>query len=150
MTRLSKVSLAFYVALLLWFTLDLIGVPRLVARDSVFGVYGLWEAVLIAFFVGYLLRWKYTDFPAGVFIAAWGYLQYNSHWRGFLFGASERQIAGYYRFFAGMVRLFPASQARVIPDAYHTVLGLLIAVNLVLIVVKIVRFFRDRQRRQPT
>jgi len=36
-----------------------------------------------------------------------------------------------------MARFFPESQMRIIPDAYHTVLGLLIALNLVSAIIQI-------------
>jgi hypothetical protein len=148
MKRLEKISLIAFISLLLWFSLDLIGVPGFVTRDNLFSLSGVWEAILLIILVASIRKWKYSDFLALLIVAIWGYLQYDSHWRAFLFGESERWLEGYYRFFEGMYRFFPISQTRAIPDAYHTILGLLIVVNFVLLTIKILIFIKG-SKKQP-
>lgn len=141
--RFTKFSLACYILLLFWFSLDLIGIPGLVTRDDWLGLPGLLELLLIAILAGYLLSWRYVVFPCGITLGVWAYLQYASHWQYFLFGASPEKLQRYYAFFKGTARFFPESYSRLIPDAYHTVLGLLLLINLVCVLVQIVTFFRN-------
>ena len=54
------------------------------------------------------------------------------HWYYTIFGASERKLKGYNECFRDAVRIFPMSDTRLIPDMYHIVLHLLIALNIVL------------------
>ena len=101
-------------------------------RDDLWGFPGLLELTLILILVTWFLRWKITAFLRLILLIVWGYLQFISHWYGFIFEVSNSQLHRYYALFAGTYRFFPESSTRIIPDAYHMILGLLILINLVL------------------
>ena len=104
-----NISLVCYTLLLLWFSLDLIGIPGLVTRDDWFGVAGLLELLLIFILIGYLRKWRYVIFPSAATLGIWVYLQYSSHWYYFIFGVAPDKLKRYYTFFKGMFRFFPES-----------------------------------------
>ena len=52
------------------------------------------------------------------------------HWFYTIRGASEKKLKGYIECFRHTVRIFPASDTRLIPDFYHMVLHLLLVLNL--------------------
>jgi len=141
---LDTLSLLFYVLLLAWFTLDLIGIRRLVTRDPWRSSSGLLEMILVIILGCYLVQWDYVVFPSLITLGIWGYLQYTSHWRYLLFGAPEARLKRYSAWFGRMYRFFPESHHRVVPDAYHTILGLLLSANLLLVTIQALVFVRER------
>lgn len=66
-----------------------------------------------------------------IVLAAWFVLQFFRHWYYTVFGADRRKLRGYNDRFRNTIRLFPASETRLVPDLYHIVLHLLILLNLV-------------------
>lgn len=73
--------------------------------------------------------------PAGRWIlagilAVWLIGQIRWHWYYTVFGASEQKLKGYNECFRGTVRIFPESDTRLVPDLYHIVLHLLLALNI--------------------
>ena len=78
--------------------------------------------------------------PAGRWIlfgvlALWFVVQFFCHWYFTIFGCSEKKLTGYNECFRDSVRIFPASDKRLIPDLYHMVLHLLILLNGILCLV---------------
>ena len=65
-----------------------------------------------------------------VILLFWIIVQFFCHWYFTIFGASQNKIDGYNHCFEGTVRLFPASDKRLIPDLYHIVLHILIIANI--------------------
>ena len=63
-------------------------------------------------------------------LVLWFIVQFFCHWFYTIFGASEKKLAGYNDCFYDTVRIFRASEKRVIPDLYHIVLHLLIVLNI--------------------
>ena len=61
----------------------------------------------------------------------WIAVQFRCHWYYTIFGASEQKLKGYYSAFRDTVRIFPASDTRLVPDLYHIVLHILIVLNIV-------------------
>ncbi len=61
----------------------------------------------------------------------WFAAQFMFHWYYTIFGASEQKLKGYNECFRGTVRLFPASETRLVPDLYHIVLHALILINII-------------------
>lgn len=61
----------------------------------------------------------------------WIVVQFFCHWYFTIFGAAQKKIVGYNKCFEGTVRLFPASETRLIPDLYHIVLHVLIILNII-------------------
>lgn len=67
-------------------------------------------------------------------LSVWFVLQFFSHWFYTIFGASEKKLKGYNEYFRSTVHWIPASDRRLIPDLYHTILHLLILCNTALTV----------------
>ena len=89
--------------------------------------------VLFTIGIGCFLLWE----PVGKWIllvelTLWLVAQFFSHEYFTIFGVSARKLKGYNECFDGIVKLFPVSQTRLIPDLYHIMLHLLIATDLVL------------------
>jgi hypothetical protein len=138
--KLQKIGLIFFIILFLWYTLVFFNIPGLLVAGSVdlFSLLSLLELFLVIILVGYFFRWKYTDYFNLFILSIWGYLQYAAHWRYLLFEPSEEILDRYYHYFEGTLRFFAQSQTRIVPDAYHTILGILIYLNLVLVILKII------------
>ena len=106
------------------------------------GIKSMEFAVLCLFSVGIIL---YAIFPqVGCWVLLcelllWLVVQFMCHWRYTIFGATQRKIRGYNECFAGTLRVFPVSETRLIPDLYHIVLHLLIALDLFVVLNAIVR-----------
>ncbi len=143
---IKRFSLVFFLLLLLWFSQDLIGIPGLVTRDNLLSAAGILELFLLIILIGYLRQWRFTPFLNLATLGLWGFLQYTAHWQYFFFGASAQKIERYYAFYAGMARFFPESSEQLIPDAFHTILGMLIGINFILAITQIVEFFRITRR----
>lgn len=99
-------------------------------KSAEFFMLCLYSAALAAF-----VRWE----PAGRWVllgvlTLWLVVQFFCHEYFTLFGASEKKLTGYNQCFEGTVKLFPASRTRLIPDLYHIVLHLLLAVDLILVI----------------
>lgn len=106
------------------------------------GIKSVEFVVLVLFTVGILL---YVCFPAiGCWVllcelALWLFVQFCCHWRYTIFGVSQKKLEGYNKSFEGTVRLFPMSETLLIPDLYHIVLHLLIALDLILVLIEIIK-----------
>lgn len=67
-------------------------------------------------------------------LSLWLILQFFCHEYYTIFGASPKKLKGYNQCFAHTVKLFSQSDTRLIPDLYHIVLHMLIALDLVLVI----------------
>lgn len=140
--RLSRTTLVLLVMLGLWFGLDFIGVPRLVDREPLVSLAGLMLALLAAFLLAGLLKVRYAAPVFGLSLVVWLWLQIETHWGTYLLPASERKLQWYGRVFGDHLRLLPSLPDRTTPDAYHTVL-------LVLLLASLASAIRDTLRREP-
>lgn len=140
--QLSPITLALLVTIGLWFGLDFIGVSHVVDREPLVSLAGLMLALLVVFFVAGLLRARYVALIYTLSLVVWLWLQVATHWGTYVLRASERKLEWYERAFGGHFRILPALQHRTTPDGYHTILALLILVNLGLAI-------RDILRRAP-
>lgn len=101
------------------------------------GIKSIEFAVLVLFSIGIItyLLWE----PVGrwvlmVELALWLIVQFFCHEYFTILGASAKKLDGYNRCFEGTVKLFPASKTCLVPDLYHIVLHILIAIDLVLVI----------------
>lgn len=99
-------------------------------KSAEFFMLCLYSITLTAF-----VRWEPTGrwMLLGV-LALWLVVQFFCHEYFTLFGTSEKKLTGYNQCFEGTVKLFPPSRIRLIPDLYHIVLHLLLAVDLILVI----------------
>lgn len=95
-------------------------------------------AVLTLFTAGIFTYLFWEPVGAWVLLAElslWLVVQFFCHEYYTIFGAGSRKLEGYNKCFEGTVKLFPASETRLVPDLYHIVLHLLIAADLALVAV---------------
>lgn len=100
------------------------------------GLKSLEFAVLLFFTAGialYLLIEPIGKWVLFLELLLWLIVQFFCHEYFTIFGASKRKLEGYNRCFQDSVKLFPASESRLIPDLYHIVLHMLIIADLALI-----------------
>lgn len=93
---------------------------------------------LVLFTVGMILYLLWEPIGKWVLLielALWLIVQFFCHEYFTIFGASPRKIEGYNQCFEGSVKLFPVSTTRLVPDLYHVILHVLIALDLVLVIV---------------
>ena len=140
--QLSKPTRAALLALGLWFGLDFVGVSGLVEVEPVVSLAGLMLGLLVVFLIAGILETRYVAPIYSLSLLVWMWLQVETHWGTYLFPASQRKLDWYERAFGSHLRWLPSLPGRTTPDAYHTLLALLILVNLVLAV-------RDTARRTP-
>lgn len=101
------------------------------------GIKSIEFAALVLFSIGiaiYLL-WE----PIGIWVLMfelilWLIEQFFCHEYFTIFGTSTKKLDGYNKCFEGTIKLFPASKTRLVPDLYHIVLHILIAIDLVLVI----------------
>ena len=86
----------------------------------------LYSAGLVSY---YLFRPVGKWILLGVLVL-WFIVQFFCHWFYTIFGASGKKLRGYNDCFRNTVRIFRASEKRIVPDLYHIVLHLLIALNI--------------------
>lgn len=92
--------------------------------------------VLCLFTTGVVLY--HAVYPVGKWfllfvLSCWIIVQFFCHWYFTIFGVSEKKLKGYNEGFSDTVRFIPASDTKLIPDFYHTILHILILINIVLI-----------------
>lgn len=88
--------------------------------------------LLVALLLDFALQvagWTYAGVGMLIILAAWGSLQFRAHWLPYLRGASMQEVQSYYRAFGDNWYLFRRTADRISPDAYHTVMHLLMVVT---------------------
>lgn len=104
------------------------------------GVKSVEFVMLLLFTAGVLLYAVIPQYGIWVLLfvlSLWLSVQFLCHWRYTIFGANQNKIRGYNDCFKGTVRLFPASEIRLIPDLYHILLHILIALDFILVLIEI-------------
>ncbi len=92
--------------------------------------------VLCLFTTGVVLY--HAVYPVGKWfllfvLSCWIIVQFFCHWYFTIFGVSEKKLKGYNECFSDTVRFIPASDTKLIPDLYHTILHILILINIPLV-----------------
>lgn len=133
----SIIAYIFEVVLLIWF-FGCIVTYRLgnVLLVEGMGIKSAEFGMLVAYIASILLRVVLPQvgnwFVLAVLVV-WLVVQYFCHWHFTIFGATPEKIRGYNRCFEGSLCIVPRREDRMIPDFYHIVLHILIALNLVLL-----------------
>lgn len=92
--------------------------------------------MFVVYTVGIILRMRLPqvgNWFVLVVLISWLVVQYFSHWHLTIFGATPEKIRGYNRCFEGSFCIVPRREDRLIPDFYHILLHILIALNIVLL-----------------
>lgn len=139
MIHQKNISLLLFLTLVGWYLLVFFPVPGLHidGKAALLSLMGLLLLLLALTLGGYLLRWKYADFPALLVLSLWGYLQFNANWRYWLVKAPPDTVEAYNNYFSGTFRIFPPSEIYTVPDAYHIILGILLFLNLGVVIGRI-------------
>ena len=95
-------------------------------KSPEFGMQCAYTLALVLFYV-YRPVGKWFLFAV---LLLWIAVQFRCHWYYTIFGASEQKLKGYYSAFRDTVRIFPASDTKLVPDLYHIVLHILIVLNI--------------------
>lgn len=134
---LKKILNIFLILLFLWFVLDIIGISGFVDTLGIFSLDGLWLFLLTIFLILYKFKESIGKWILSIFLVLWFVLQYNSHWRYFLFGAgaTEKGIKNYNMVFGNTHHIIPMSDMRIIPDTYHIILVILIMICSILLLI---------------
>ena len=129
--RLSAVSIGAAAVLTAWFGLDFVGVPGVVEREPLLSLAGLMLALLGLFILLGIAGVRFVAPVCAAALCVWAALQIETHWGTYLFvDPSERKLGWYSAVFGDHWRLLPEFAGRTTPDGYHTVLAMLIVVNL--------------------
>ena len=139
--KFLSTTVLFFILLFLWYSLIFFEIPLLTidGHASLISLYGILELLLVIILVGLLLDFKYIHFLGLIILGLWGYLQFNGNWKFLFIETSDERIQSYYQHFDNTLRIFPESDTTIIPDAYHTVLALLLFINIVLIIRLIIK-----------
>jgi hypothetical protein len=130
--RLRPSTIVAALLLTIWFALDFVGVGKLVDREPILSLAGIMLALMGAFLVSGFRRLPWVAPVYALALAIWGALQVQTHWSTYFAPASEAKLRWYGRVFGDHWRLLPELPTRTVPDAYHTILAVLIVVNLAL------------------
>jgi hypothetical protein len=136
-TFCKKLKLILFPVLLAWYLLVFFNpIPGLLieGKTGFFNIMGLLLGLLMLVQILHIIKWKYAALFGIIILSAWAYLQFNAHWRYWIFEPSPQRIESYYNYFKDTLRLFPPSSQRIIPDIYHFILGLLIFSNLAIMI----------------
>lgn len=138
--RKYNVGVILFTLLFLWYLIIFINIPGLTIDGKIpfFSLLTLLEFFLIIIAIGYILKWKYTDYAFLFILVLWGYLQFMGNWRYMFVKPPIEKLESYYQYFDGTLRILNISDTYIIPDAYHLILGILILLNIVFVLSKIV------------
>ena len=133
----SIIAYMFEIVLLIWF-FGCIVTYRLgnVLLVEGMGIKSVEFGMLVVYAASILLRVALPQvgnwFVLSVLVV-WLVVQYFCHWHFTIFGATPEKIQGYNQCFEGSLCIVPRREDRLIPDFYHIVLHILIALNIVLL-----------------
>lgn len=131
--------------LTIWYSIIFWDPGRLTVGEApdLISIYGLLMAFLVISLLGKIFRWVHTDYFTTLYLVAWGILQWQAHWQDFFMGAPKNQVAAYNSHFSGTYRIMEPSATQIIPDLYHTVMGVLLAISIVIALTGVIKMMRE-------
>jgi hypothetical protein len=109
----------------------------LVDGTGIKGIEFKWWLIFLACLLMFVFLEPVGKYLLPAFLLMWFLIQFRCHWYFTIFGASEKKLTGYNRCFRDTIRIVQASDKRLIPDLYHTLMHLMILIILVLCVISI-------------
>jgi hypothetical protein len=133
----ARVTLAL---LLAWFAILFVDPSRLTLPGSpgLVSEYRFLLGVLLLCNAAFFARLRFASAAALPLLGLWSILQWQAHWGMALRPPDPDRIERYNAFFRGTWRILPESSLRIVPDAYHMVLGLLLLLGLVAVAIDLV------------
>ena len=159
--RISLVAqflLVIYFQIINWFPLGLCNyqpgfVPLLSSGQMEWGDVGSVSAFLLPFLVfslAYWRRWNWLMWVGAVGYGVWLYLQIQTWWVPYLFGASEHWQEVYNRVFSHSTKILPTFGNHLAPDAMHLTIQLLLFVIVISSIVGLVQLHRRKRSAHMT
>jgi hypothetical protein len=109
-------------------------IGNLILVESAWKGDGIFFLIYIALFIIFYLKEKQGKYLLTIFLTLWLVIQLFSHWYYTIFGASEKKLLGYNRYFANTYHIIPASNSILVPDMYHILLHVFILSALVFMI----------------
>jgi hypothetical protein len=152
----TQVLLAIYFQMINWFSLgrwnDQPGfVPffsSLISGMAEWGDIGILVAFLLPFslfLLAYWRKWNWLMWAGTLGYAVWLYLQIQTWWIPYLFGASEHWQEVYHRVFAHTTKILPSFGNHLAPDAMHLTIQLFLLVIVASLLIGLVQLQRSKK-----
>ena len=149
----TQFALAIYFQIINWFPLGLwnyqpgfvplINSPAIEIGDV--GTVCLFLLPFLLFSFAYWRSWKWLMWLGVAGYAGWLYLQIQTWWVPYLFGASDHWQEVYHRVFAYSTKKLPSFGNHLAPDAMHLTIQLLLLVILTSLIVGLVQIRRSKK-----
>jgi hypothetical protein len=138
----TQFLLAVYFQIINWFPLGLWNyqpgfVPLINSRMIEWGDVGvdcLFLLPFLLFSLAYWRNWKWLMWVGVAGYGGWLFLQIQTWWIPYIFGASDRWEATYRRVFARTTQILPSYGSHLAPDGMHLVIQILLVVILVTLI----------------
>lgn len=151
----TQFLLALYFQLINWFSLGswnyqpgAVPLSNAVLLGKVeWGDIGIVSAFLLPFLLfsfAYWRRWTWVMWMGVAGYGVWFYLQIQTWWIPYLFGASDHWKATYYRVFAHSTQILPSFGNHLAPDAMHFIIQLLLVAIVASSIVGLIQMHRVR------
>ena len=149
----TQFLLAVYFQIINWFPLGLWNyepdfVPLINSSTIALGDVGvvcLFLLPFLLFSLAYWRRWKWLMWVGVVGYAGWLYLQIQTWWVPYLFGASLHWQEVYHRVFAYSTKILPSFGNHLAPDAMHLTIQLLLLVIIASLIVGLLQIQRSKK-----
>ena len=92
------------------------------------GILAMFLLPFLLFALAYWRRWKWLMWVGAIGYGIWLYLQVQTWWIPYLFGASEHWQEIYHRVFVRTTKILPSFGNHLAPDAMHLTIQLLLFV----------------------
>lgn len=113
-------------------------------------ILGVFLLPFLLFFLAYWRRWNWLMWVGAIGYTIWIYLQIQTWWIPYLFGASEQWQKIYHRVFAYSTKILPSIGNHLAPDAMHLTIQLLLIVIVTSTIVGLVQIQRSKKSAKLT
>jgi hypothetical protein len=120
--RLSFASTTLLIILTGWFSLNFVGVPRLVSAEPLVSLAGFNLGVMLALIFASLATVRFASLIGVCALGIWAALQIETHWWGYFNPVKTTRLDWYQSVWGANWRLLPDATEHTVPDGYHTIL----------------------------
>lgn len=114
------------------------------------GILSMFLLPFLLFALAYLKRWNWLMWVGALGYTIWLYLQVQTWWVPYLFGASKNWQEIYHRVFARSTKILPSFGNHLAPDAMHLTIQLLLFVIVISTIVGLVQIQQSKKSRKLT
>ena len=109
------------------------------------GILGLFLLPFLLFALAYWRRWNWLMWVGVIGYSSWLYLQVQTWWIPYLFGASEHWQEIYHRVFSNSTKILPSFGNHLAPDAMHLAIQLFLIVIVTSAIIGLVKIQRNKK-----